>query len=165
MEQENYSIVFSSSTGNTKKLADAVYEILPKDKCDYFGENDSKIPPSDLLYIGFWTDKGSADTKTLELLAKLKNKKIFLFGTAGFGGSDVYFEKILGQVKQSIDSSNAVIGEYMCQGKMPQSVKDRYLKMKKSPVPIPNVDQMIANFDAALTHPDEEDLEKLKKML
>ena len=31
MEQENYSIVFSSSTGNTKKLADAVYEILPKD--------------------------------------------------------------------------------------------------------------------------------------
>ena len=32
MEQENYSIVFSSSTGNTKKLADAVYEILPKDK-------------------------------------------------------------------------------------------------------------------------------------
>ena len=138
---------------------------MPKDKCDYFGENDSKIPPSDLLYIGFWTDKGSADTKTLELLAKLKNKKIFLFGTAGFGGSDVYFEKILGQVKQSIDSSNAVIGEYMCQGKMPQSVKDRYLKMKKSPVPIPNVDQMIANFDAALTHPDEEDLEKLKKML
>ena len=95
MEQENYSIVFSSSTGNTKKLADAVYEILPKDKCDYFGENDSKIPPSDLLYIGFWTDKGSADTKTLELLAKLKNKKIFLFGTAGFSGSDVYFEKIL----------------------------------------------------------------------
>ena len=48
MEQENYSIVFSSSTGNTKKLADAVYEILPKDKCDYFGENDSKIPPSGL---------------------------------------------------------------------------------------------------------------------
>ena len=94
MEQENYSIVFSSSTGNTKKLADAVYEILPKDKCDYFGENDSKIPPSDLLYIGFWTDKGSADTKTLELLAKLKNKKIFLFGTAGFGGSDVYFVAI-----------------------------------------------------------------------
>ena len=62
MEKENYSIVFSSSTGNTKKLADAVYETLPKDKCDYFGENDSKIPPSDLLYIGFWTDKGSADT-------------------------------------------------------------------------------------------------------
>ena len=165
MEQENYSIVFSSSTGNTKKLADAVYEILPKDKCDYFGENDSKIPPSDLLYIGFWTDKGSADTKTLELLAKLKNKKIFLFGTAGFGGSDVYFEKILGQVKQSIDSSNAVIGEYMCQGKMPQSVRERYVKMKENPEHPANLDMLIANFDCALSHPYMDDLEKLKKIL
>ena len=163
MEQENYSIVFSSSTGNTKKLADAVYEILPKDKCDYFGENDSKIPPSDLLYIGFWTDKGSADTKTLELLAKLKNKKIFLFGTAGFGGSDVYFEKILGQVKQSIDASNTVIGEYMCQGKMPQAVRERYMSMKAQPNPPANLDMLIENFDRALSHPDAEDLERLKK--
>ena len=141
------------------------YEILPKDKCDYFGENDSKIPPSDLLYIGFWTDKGSADTKTLELLAKLKNKKIFLFGTAGFGGSDVYFEKILGQVKQSIDSSNAVIGEYMCQGKMPQSVRERYVKMKENPEHPANLDMLIANFDCALSHPDMDDLEKLKKII
>ena len=165
MEQENYSIVFSSSTGNTKKLADVIYEILPKDKCDYFGENDSKIPPSDLLYIGFWTDKGSADTKTLELLAKLKNKKIFLFGTAGFGGSDVYFEKILGQVKQSIDSSNAVIGEYMCQGKMPESVKNRYLKMKEQTEHPANIDALIENFDRALSHPDADDLDRLRNLL
>ena len=39
MKQENYSIVFSSLTGNTKKLADTIYEMLPKDKCDYFGAN------------------------------------------------------------------------------------------------------------------------------
>ena len=130
---ENYSIVFSSLTGNTKKLADAIYETLPRDKCDYFGTNDLQVPQSDVCYIGFWTDKGNADQKTLELLSKLKNKKIFLFGTAGFGGSDAYFEKILGQVKQSIDASNTVIGEYMCQGKMPQSVRERYVKMKENP--------------------------------
>ena len=104
-------------------------------------------------------------TKTLELLAKLKNKKIFLFGTAGFGGSDVYFEKILGQVKQSIDSSNAVIGEYMCQGKMPQSVRERYVKMKENPEHPANLDMLIANFDCALSHPDMDDLEKLKKII
>ena len=100
MKKENFSIIFSSLTGNTKKLADTIHEMLPHDKCDYFGENDSRVPQSDLLYIGFWTDKGNADHKTLELLAKLKNKKIFLFGTAGFGGSDVYFKKILEQVRQ-----------------------------------------------------------------
>ena len=161
MKKENFSIVFSSLTGNTKKLADTIHEMLPHDKCDYFGENDSRVPQSDLLYIGFWTDKGNADHKTLELLAKLKNKKIFLFGTAGFGGSDVYFKKILEQVRQSIDSSNVVIGEYMCQGKMPLSVRERYIKMKESPEHPANLDMLIKNFDCALSHPDGEDLERL----
>ena len=165
MKQENYSIVFSSLTGNTKKLADTIYEMLPKDKCDYFGANELKVSQSDLLYIGFWTDKGNADNKTLELLSQLKNKKIFLFGTAGFGGSDVYFKKILGQVKQSIDASNVIIGEYMCQGKMPQSVRDRYIKMKENPEHPANLDVLIKNFDCALSHPDTKDLEKLKKLM
>ena len=165
MKKENFSIVFSSLTGNTKKLADTIHEMLPHDKCDYFGENDSRVPQSDLLYIGFWTDKGNADHKTLELLAKLKNKKIFLFGTAGFGGSDVYFKKILEQVRQSIDSSNVVIGEYMCQGKMPLSVRERYIKMKESPEHPANLDMLIKNFDCALSHPDREDLERLKRLL
>ena len=165
MKKENFSIIFSSLTGNTKKLADTIHEMLPHDKCDYFGENDSRVPQSDLLYIGFWTDKGNADHKTLELLAKLKNKKIFLFGTAGFGGSDVYFKKILEQVRQSIDSSNVVIGEYMCQGKMPLSVRERYIKMKQSPEHPANLDMLIKNFDGALSHPDREDLERLKRLL
>lgn len=165
MKQENYSIVFSSLTGNTKKLADTIYEMLPKEKCYYFGMNELKVPQSDLLYIGFWTDKGNADNKTLELLSQLKNKKIFLFGTAGFGGSDVYFKKILGQVKQSIDASNVIIGEYMCQGKMPQSVRDRYIKMKENPEHPANLDVLIKNFDCALSHPDMKDLEKLKKLM
>ena len=165
MKKENFSIRFSSLTGNTKKLADTIHEMLPHDKCDYFGENDSRVPQSDLLYIGFWTDKGNADHKTLELLAKLKNKKIFLFGTAGFGGSDVYFKKILEQVRQSIDSSNVVIGEYMCQGKMPLSVRERYIKMKESPEHPANLDMLIKNFDCALSHPDGEDLERLKRLL
>lgn len=44
----------------------------------------------------------------------MKNKQIFLFGTAGFGGSDIYFRKILSQVKQFIDAGNVIVGEYMC---------------------------------------------------
>lgn len=165
MKRESYSIVFSSLTGNTKKLADVIHETLPKNECDYFGTIEAQVPQSKLLYVGFWTDKGNADHKTLELLSKLKNKKIFLFGTAGFGGSDVYFQKILGQIRQSIDSSNVVVGEYMCQGKMPQSVRDRYMKMKAQPEHSANIDALIKNFDRAISHPDEDDLERLRKII
>ena len=102
-----------------------------------------------------------ADGKALELLKKLKNKKIFLFGTAGFGGSDEYFDKIVSKTKEAIDESNTVIGEYMCQGKMPQSVKDRYIKMKERANCPPNIDMLIENFDRALSHPNNDVLDKL----
>ena len=48
MIKEHYSILFCSLTGNTKKLPDAIYETLLKDKCDYFGTNDSQVPQSDV---------------------------------------------------------------------------------------------------------------------
>ena len=35
MQNERYSILFSSLTGNTRYLADALKEALPKDKCEY----------------------------------------------------------------------------------------------------------------------------------
>ena len=41
MYNENYSIVFSSMTGNTRKLADKIHEVLPKESCDYFGTADA----------------------------------------------------------------------------------------------------------------------------
>ena len=165
MKTDQYSILFSSLTGNTKKLADAIHETLPEEGCEYFGAIKTPVPSSELLYIGFWTDKGNADNETLTLLSTLKNRRIFLFGTAGFGGSDAYFQKILGQVRQSIDPSNTIIGEYMCQGKMPNSVRERYMKMKNSPLPVPNIDAMIENFDRAVSHPDEQDLEQLRQVI
>ena len=48
---------------------------------------------------------------------------------------------------------------------MPQSVRDRYVKMKASPVPVPNVDMLIENFDRAATHPDTQDLQSLKDIV
>ena len=54
MYNENYSIIFSSMTGNTRKLADKIHEILPKESCDYFGTADAQGIKSELLYIGFF---------------------------------------------------------------------------------------------------------------
>ena len=92
-----YSIVYNSLTGNTKMLADTIKNVLP--------DNDN----NDIVFVGFWTDKGNADSKTIEYLKLLRNKKIFLFGTCGFGGSVTYFDRILTNVKSNIDLSNEVI--------------------------------------------------------
>ena len=163
MSAERYSIVFSSVTGNTRQLAEAIRESLPETGCDYFGLCSAEALKSEMLYVGFWTDKGNADEASLALLKTLKSKKIFLFGTAGFGESEAYFQKVLDRVKESIDESNSIIGTYMCQGKMPMVVRERYEKMRQQPNPAPNLDGLIRNFDRALTHPDDHDLEELKQ--
>ena len=165
MDKGRYSIIFSSLTGNTRQLAETIRAVLPAEDCDYFGAPETAELYSEMLYVGFWTDKGNADSAALGLLSKLRGKEIFLFGTAGFGGSAAYFQKILDHVKQSVDPSNTVVGEYMCQGKMPQSVRDRYMKMKAQPEHPANIDALIENFDRALSHPDEDDLERLRKII
>ena len=118
---------------------------------------------AEMIYVGFWTDKGKADADTLDFLKQLRGKRVFLFGTAGFGGSAPYFEKILAATRKALDGSNTVIGSFMCQGKMPLSVRQRYEGMKKQPIHLPNLDALIENFDNALSHPDAEDLERLKQ--
>ena len=234
MSGKGYSIVFSSRTGNTAELAEAVRRALPEGACEYFGNADedgsrdengggggrsssfgndngggkgnhncscdrnggkrsnsnfgddgncddessgcnengsscrstgTAIPASEMLFVGFWTNQGVADQATQKLLEQLRGRKIFLFGTAGFGGSDAYFQAILDKTKAFIDDSNTVIGTYMCQGKMPQSVRERYVKMKAQPDHMPNIDAMIENFDNALSHPDANDLEKLARLV
>ena len=156
-------ILYDSATGNTEYLAKALSHALPNVPCGPVGSLDCS--KAELVYLGFWTDKGTADQACLELLGRLRNKKIFLFGTAGFGGSEAYYQKILANVRTAIDASNTVVGEYMCQGRMPQAVRDRYVKMKEMPDAKPNLDALIENFDQALSHPDQEDMERLRRMI
>ena len=161
----SYAIVFSSKTGNTRLLADTLRASLPQNECTYFGAPAPEALEAETLYIGFWTDKGHADDTLTAFLQTLKGKRIFLFGTAGFGGSAPYFEKILAATRKALDGSNTVIGSFMCQGKMPQSVRERYVKMKENPEHPDNIDALIENFDKALSHPDADDMEQLKNII
>lgn len=96
--------------------------------------------------------------KTARFLEQLTDQRVFLFGTAGFGGAPEYFEQILSRVKAHMGRDVQLIGTYMCQGKMPQQVRDRYAGMEDSP----RRTAMLQNFDQALGHPDAQDLARLK---
>ena len=46
---------------------------------------------------------------------------------------------------------------------MPMAVRERYEKMLKMHAPVPNLKGMLENFDRALSHPDQADLEAVRK--
>ena len=158
-----YAIVYSSKTGNTAQLANYIRDLYIDEECVYFGHPNYDEIKADIIFVGFWTDKGVCDESVQTFLKSLHQQKIFLFGTAGFGGSQAYFEAILNRNKAFIDESNLVVGTYMCQGKMPIAVKRRYQELaKKDPQ---KFNPMIENFDHALSHPDLKDFQSLSETL
>ena len=68
------SVVFSSKTGNTQQLANAVAAALPKQELLYTGAPNEAALAADRLYIGFWTDKGSCNREIAAFLKQVKGK-------------------------------------------------------------------------------------------
>lgn len=159
-----YSIVYSSETGNTKKLADVIKGYLKPEDCIYFGEPDDKALEADIIYCGFWTDQGRADIKSINFLKTLTNQHLFLFGTAGFGAPS-YFNEIIKLTSSFVSKDVLIIGSFMCQGGMKQSVKERYLKMIENPSTKEKGEMLLGVYNEGLKHPNEVDFEKLKEKL
>ena len=150
-----YSMFYASVTGNTKMLADAVEQVLAKET------KTEKAEDADLVCVGFWTNEGTASEEVRNYLKTLYNRKIFLFGTAGFGDSKTYLDGILEHVEDNMNDTNEVVGSFMCQGKMPQKVRQKYESMRTAENAA-QMDMFIHNFDEALTHPDSLDEEHAK---
>ena len=155
------AIVFDSRTNNTRMLAEAIQETLEDKDIVYFGKAAEDIE-ADIYFVGSWTDKGCCSEEIQVFLKSLKNRFIAYFETAGFGGSKEYFSRLFDNVLKYIDSSNQVLGSYFCQGKMPESVKKRYLMMLEKNPEDKRIKASLDNFEKAKTHPDDTDLNKVK---
>ena len=152
-------VLYKSRTGNTEKLAKAIFEEIPgknKDIAPFQGQTDYDM--GDIYFIGFWTDRGSASMDVLDYLGSLQGKRIALFGTCGMGQSPDYYKKIEDNIRVFIEDDNEYMGAYICQGKMPMAVREKYAAMR-TPKNAGQIDAMIQNFDRALLHPDAKDLE------
>lgn len=158
-----YAVIYASATGNTKLLAEEIRKRMGEVECVCFGtvEEAGTAIEADIIFAGFWTDKGNCSDELGRFLAGLHDRKVFLFGTAGFGGAQSYFDQILERVKGHLAADNEVVGTYMCQGKMPQSVRKRYEGMLEQNPGDERIKGMIENFDWAVQHPDETDLKAL----
>ena len=116
-------VLYDSVTGNTRMLA----EVIEKKYAALLTENPAE---ADVVFLGSWTDKGSFSEKMKEQAEKIQGKKVFIFGTCGFGGNPEYYERLFERAAALLDESNTVIGHYYCQGKMPMAVKDRYRRTR-----------------------------------
>lgn len=147
------AIVYSSMTGNTKRLAEAIRDQVGQ--C-YFGMPSDEALTADVIFIGFWAAKNSCGADIKVFIEKLSDKKIFLFGTAGYDNTKEYFDEILNSVKSYVAASNTMIGSYMCQGKVADAMQAKIKDTK--PEMYESIKDKLAEAEF---HPNEEDIKLL----
>ena len=167
-----YAILYNSASGNTKQVAEALERALgavnAEVACVQIAQGDARatidaagVEGADAVLVGFWCDKGTCTQEVADVLAELGGKRVFLFGTAGFGGAPEYFERILMGVRAKLPEDAEYLGGAMCQGKMGTGIRRRYEAMLAERPGDARIQGMIDNFDAALSHPDDDDLERI----
>lgn len=116
---------------------------------------------ADVIFVGFWCDKGSCSPAVQHFLQGLVGKRVFLFGTCGFGESDEYFAQILDRVRAYLPADAQYIGGAMCQGKMGMGVKRRYEGMLEKDPENAQARMLIDNWNKAQSHPNEDDVSRI----
>ena len=116
---------------------------------------------ADVVFVGFWCDKGSCSPAVQHFLQGLAGKRVFLFGTCGFGESSEYFAQILDRVRAYLPADAQYIGGAMCQGKMGMGVKRRYEGMLEKDPENAQALMLIDNWSKAQSHPNEDDVSRI----
>lgn len=161
-----YGVIFVSKTGNTEKLAKAIYEAIADNSKDIQRLTEkSEYDFADTLFVGFWTDHGTCSIEVLNYLSELHDKNVVLFGTAGSGPDDLYYHRIEKQVAVWLPDDNKYLGMFMCQGKMPIHIRNKYESILEQGNQDDNALKMIRNFDEALLHPNESDYKEAEKFV
>jgi flavodoxin len=151
-------VLYASQSGNTKKLADVVYEVLPGDKEIFsIDETPDSLVDFDFIAIGFWFQGGKPDSKTSGFLPKLGNKKIFLFATHGTAKGSTHAQQGMAAAKElAVDAE--VTGTFSCQGEVNPKVLEAASAKPETP-------PWLADGPGAKGHPDQNDLDELRLQL
>lgn len=166
------AVIYSSLTGNTKEVAEAIYSQL-SEPCSIYALKES--PTIDLdqyahIILGFWVDKSTADPLAAEFISKIHHKNIALFATVGapptmpVPADDCtdYGEKCLSNAAALLNKNCKLVHRFICQGRISAQMTAAF---RQFPVGHPHclTPERSARHQASQSHPDNSDLAAAKQ--
>lgn len=153
-------IIYSSKTGNTKKVAEAIYEVIPS--AEILSADEVSHLEYETIIIGGWIDKGTFDNKALKILKEIKNKNVAYFFTLGASIESDHAEYCKKNIEEVIISNgNNLIGNFVSQGKIDPNLITGLLNLPEDHKMYPSKERM-DRWEAAKEHPNNQDLERAK---
>ena len=156
------SIIYSSVTGNTEKLARGIRAIFSHNTHICSIEQAPSSPLADLYLLGFWVRRGAPDNRMAQFMRTLQGQQVAFFGTLGAYPDSPHARKVI-EAANELLTGNTVLGSFLCQGKIHASLTktlqtDGALRMSHPMTP-----ERIARHEEAAKHPDEEDIRQAQE--
>ncbi len=149
-------VVYSSLTGNTKKVAEAIAGALPNSELHTSVSNPA-VDEEDNVFVGFWCDKGQIDEPALSFIKNSGINKVALFGTLGGDPTSEQAENFKKRVIEAIPAHIEVLSIRLWQGKVDPKIIEM---MSKMPGARPMTAERQARLDEAAKHPTIKDCEE-----
>lgn len=148
-------VTYYSVTGNTKTIAEAIYEALPPPK-EILSIGEAKdIDNYDLLFIGFPVHAHSVPYRVETFLRSLPPaKKIALFSTHGSHTGSRLSREALEHALALLPQEN-ILGTFTCRGKVSFQAMESFKKL-------PEHQAWAVMAASAQTHPNQQDIEDAK---
>lgn len=159
------NIIFSSLTGNTKKVAYEILKVMPKGTEIYDLKDLNHDVEQELLVLGYWVDKGKPNKEMEEFMEKLEGKKIITFGTLGAYPDSDHADLTKENTNSILSEKNQVLGNFLCQGKINPKLTEMFMKNSGDGVQHKMTPERMKRHEDAAKHPNEEDFNNAKEFV
>lgn len=149
-----YAVIYQSKSGNTKRLAETIYQAIDsKDKvlCDL--NQKSYLPKAEIYFVGFGIHNQSCSVEIMDLLETLEGKRYALFMSCGLKPTEKYKETLKKKLEVWFPEDGELLDMIVCQGRVEDEQKERMYSQMPS-----YVDEMKIMFEEGDNHPDNNDL-------
>ena len=153
---KKWAIIYSSVTGNTKKIAHAMAEAL-EGNVDVFRVQDApkKLDDYEVVLLGYWLRLGAPDPLMLKYLSTVHDARVCFFQTHGTSPTSEHAITSFARAGYQLGSGCEILGTFGCRGKInPKMLEHRKNAGPDDPHGGP---KSLERWRLASTHPDEAD--------
>lgn len=121
------AIVYSTRTGNTRRLAEGIARALREFAPILMDlrQVGKRMPEADVFLVGYWADKGRADKLAENFLKRLSWAKVGLFGTLGAYPYGPHSRHIMEATESCLPKDCLLMGHFLCQGPVDPKLLER----------------------------------------
>ena len=118
-------VIYSSITGCTKRLAEAVYNGVTADEKSIHDLKDgTPVLDGDIIFLGYWGKNGLPNNEMKAFLNTIKGKVVGIFCTLGYyADSEHAFDTVRAGIDM-VKENNEVICSYVCNGAVSKQLID-----------------------------------------